>query len=176
MEYCWWEKLVWMVISFSFLLTKSLQLSVGSFRGMTTGTAVTVHELWGRQLHIKRDDLLYFDDMEGKVNGNKVRKLHSLHHMKPFPKVVISAGGIQSNAMRALALLCQHKQSRVIYITSPISKSLKSTSIGNLADSMDAGMEVWCHQDLINQFDLISLIDSRDIRVTNSQDNHQKRS
>lgn len=103
---------------------------------------VVEKHLWGRQFFIKRDDLLTFEGLQGLSFGNKVRKLQGLHDLAPFPRLVVSHGGSQSNAMRALALLCQKKGSQFVYATPSLPKTLREKPVGNLAASLEAGMKV----------------------------------
>jgi 1-aminocyclopropane-1-carboxylate deaminase/D-cysteine desulfhydrase-like pyridoxal-dependent ACC family enzyme len=100
------------------------------------------HSLLGRDFYIKRDDQYHFHPDIG-ISGNKVRKLNALLSKKPFPSLVISSGGNQSNAMRALALLCQYYNSKFIYFTSTLSRVVKDSVFGNYNDSVKAGMKVW---------------------------------
>jgi D-cysteine desulfhydrase len=56
---------------------------------------------WGREIHVKRDDLTGFE-----LSGNKVRKLELLlaDAIERKKRKVITCGGIQSNHCRATAL------------------------------------------------------------------------
>lgn len=109
------------------------------------------HNIFGRSIFIKRDDLLCLENCPD-LNGNKVRKLKNLATTEPFPRVVLSQGGSQSNAMRALAILVQSKQQlhnqdskvRFLYCSKAIPDSLRSTARGNYAAALDCGMEVSC--------------------------------
>lgn len=92
--------------------------------------------LEGREFLIKRDEL--FDPY---LAGNKYRKLHTLLSTpKERYKTVISYGGTQSNAMLALAALCQKKEWEFIYYTKPLSSQQKMTQSGNYADALRLGM------------------------------------
>ncbi len=98
--------------------------------------------IFGREIFIKRDDLLTFPVDIG-VRGNKIRKLQSLYDLgERFPRSVYSYGGNQSNAMRALALLCKEKNANFTYFTRTISNHLKENPQGNFAEALDAGMKV----------------------------------
>ena len=91
----------------------------------------------GRQYFVKRDDLLT------PLNGNKARKLYGLlerYDLSQYQRV-ISHGGSQSNAMLALAQLCQLLDVEFHYYTRPPPKWLKQTPIGNLKDALDCGMQ-----------------------------------
>ena len=62
-----------------------------------------------RILYLKRDDLLRLPD--SNISGNKARKLYALNGIPAhsFPKLIISYGGSQSNAMLALAAIVNSK-------------------------------------------------------------------
>ena len=83
--------------------------------------------LEGREFFVKRDDL--FDPY---LSGNKYRKLHTLLHTpkENFQKI-ISYGGTQSNAMLAIAAMCQEKNWEFVYYTQPINKRVKEQKFGN---------------------------------------------
>ncbi|MDF1874345.1 1-aminocyclopropane-1-carboxylate deaminase [Sulfurimonas sp. SAG-AH-194-I05] len=94
-------------------------------------------ELEGRKLYVKRDDLI-----DPFLAGNKFRKFYSLLQT-PSEKytTLISYGGTQSNAMLALASLCQKKKWKFIYYSKPLSKVQKEENEGNLFESIQLGME-----------------------------------
>lgn len=112
--------------------------------GSSIASRVDRAVILGREMFVKRDDQLsLLSSPFGSITGNKARKLWSLYHMDPFPATVVSCGGSQSNAMRALALLCQHKGAQFVYLTSrPVSSSLKQDPRGNFKDALQAGMQV----------------------------------
>lgn len=121
-------------------------------------TSVTRAHLFEREFFFKRDDLLTLE-CNNEVFGNKARKLLSLSQLTPFPNIV-SYGGAQGNAMRALALLCRSKYSQLIYLTRPAPGWMKSNPSGNFAESISAGMKVSivlsvCFYDFIKIFMLI---------------------
>jgi len=62
-----------------------------------------------RMVYIKRDDLLRLPD--SGVSGNKARKMLALNYLpiEDFPDVVVSYGGVQSNAMLAIAAIVNAK-------------------------------------------------------------------
>ena len=66
-----------------------------------------------KSLFLKRDDLLRLSDSH--LSGNKARKLFYLNQLscEEFPKVLVSYGGPQSNAMMALAALVNSKQQQL---------------------------------------------------------------
>jgi len=85
-------------------------------------------------VYVKRDDELW-------LGGNKARKLLSLHRDHPRSDYV-SYGGGQSNAMLALARLAASHGRRLIYFARPLPAWLAARPAGNLAQALDAGMEL----------------------------------
>ncbi len=72
-----------------------------------------------RKFYVKRDDLI-----DPFLSGNKYRKLFSLITLdKSRIDTVISYGGVQSNAMVALAALCRQKNWHFIYYTKEVDTS-----------------------------------------------------
>ena len=59
----------------------------------------------GKPIYVKRDDKLQLGNESVHISGNKARKMLALYllNSKDFPSAVVSYGGIQSNAMLALA-------------------------------------------------------------------------
>ena len=79
------------------------------------------------------------------VCGNKARKLASLHRtLKPGDHVV-SHGGGQSNAMLALASLCDARGARFTYHTRPLPAWLRRQPTGNLRRALSLGMDLAEH-------------------------------
>lgn len=103
--------------------------------------SVTKANIFGREIYIKRDDLFSFPALP-TVAGNKVRKLHSLYYATEFPEIVISYGGVQSNAMRALAAVTKYRKSRFIYLTRSIPQQLLRNPIGSYREAIENNMEV----------------------------------
>lgn len=97
--------------------------------------------MYGYKVIIKRDDLFSFPGLS-TIHGNKARKLHALYYDQTFPTSVVSYGGVQSNSMRSLALLCQHKGSRFVYLSKALPSILISNPFGNYLDAANAGMKV----------------------------------
>lgn len=91
----------------------------------------------GRNFYIKRDDLI-----DPFLAGNKYRKLYALLQTprEKYTKI-ISYGGTQSNAMLAIAAVCEKKDWEFIYYSKPISKVLKSQNNGNFYQSKQLGMQ-----------------------------------
>ena len=103
-------------------------------------TSVVSRTVFGKKCYFKRDDLANFHG----INGNKYRKLYFLLEKSPQVSHVISFGGIQSNAMLALANSIATLPSNVkwTYITKKIPAFAKSLSFGNLATALNLGMQV----------------------------------
>jgi 1-aminocyclopropane-1-carboxylate deaminase/D-cysteine desulfhydrase-like pyridoxal-dependent ACC family enzyme len=81
----------------------------------------------GRDFYVKRDDLI-----DLYLSGNKYRKLHTLLQTpKQNFKKIISYGGSQSNAMLAIARMCELKSWEFIYYTKPLSSKQKEENLGN---------------------------------------------
>lgn len=92
----------------------------------------------GRDFFIKRDDMI-----DPYLSGNKYRKLYTLLQTpKNTYTKVISYGGIQSNAMLALAAICKHKEWQFTYYTKKISPIVKAQEYGNYYEALSLGMEV----------------------------------
>jgi 1-aminocyclopropane-1-carboxylate deaminase len=74
---------------------------------------VEILSIRGRDIYIKRDDLLRLEN--SNVSGNKARKMLALNQLpaKDFPTYLISYGGSQSNAMLALAAIVQSKNNEL---------------------------------------------------------------
>ncbi len=73
------------------------------------------------------------------VCGNKARKLASLVEAVALPRSLVSHGGAQSNAMLALARLCEARGSILTYHTKPIPSWLRTNPTGNLAAALATG-------------------------------------
>jgi 1-aminocyclopropane-1-carboxylate deaminase len=113
-----------------------------------------------KRIHVKRDDLLRLPGSH--VSGNKARKLLSLEYLPssvPFPQVLVSYGGPQSNAMVALAAIVNHQNSiilpddarkgqqqqqpkRFVYYAKKLPRWLRKQPSGNLLRAMSLGMEL----------------------------------
>ena len=94
----------------------------------------------GRILYIKRDDQHTIKDTA--VTGNKSRKLYQLSQTQPFPNIIASYGGAQSNSMLALAQLIRSvsPSSQFYYFTKTLPKFLRDRPNGNLAVALQQGM------------------------------------
>jgi len=100
-------------------------------------SAISKISLEGREFFIKRDDLI-----DPHLAGNKYRKLYTLLQTpKDKFKKIISYGGTQSNAMLAIAALCQKKGWEFIYYTKPLSDTQRENASGNYKEALSLGME-----------------------------------
>uniref|UniRef100_A0A0G4HU72 Uncharacterized protein n=1 Tax=Chromera velia CCMP2878 TaxID=1169474 RepID=A0A0G4HU72_9ALVE len=122
------------------------------------------------RIFFKRDDLLRL--YPGGLSGNKSRKLSALHRrlfvknhvahsadlkrQSPIPpiRLLLSFGGTQSNALRALALLCAASRTvspgvskkepppavQLGYLTPHIPPWLKTSPIGNFKEALNSGV------------------------------------
>lgn len=94
---------------------------------------------------MKRDDLI-----DPYLAGNKYRKLYTLlKTSNDTYKTIISYGGAQSNAMLAIAAMCQKKQWKFIYYTKRLSQTQKSMFNGNYAYALEFGMQ---HYEIENEY------------------------
>lgn len=105
-------------------------------------SSIRPYNIWGREIFVKHDDELSIPGLEGEVCGNKIRKFKSLLTKSTLPQTIISCGGSQSNAMRALTMICNKKKLHFIYLTTPVSQSLRLKPRGNFAGALNAGMQV----------------------------------
>jgi len=102
----------------------------------------TTFQLFDREFYVKRDDTLRLLPSKN-INGNKTRKLkHFISGDRNPPTCLISYGGSQSNAMRALAETAVYLQCNFVYFCRSIPKFLSSSPFGNLQDALEAGMQV----------------------------------
>jgi 1-aminocyclopropane-1-carboxylate deaminase len=99
----------------------------------------------GRVFYIKRDDLI-----DPFLAGNKYRKLYTLLNTPSNElKTIISYGGTQSNAMLAIAAMCQKKGWEFIYYTKPLSKAMQNEKSGNFYHAQHLGMK---HREIENEY------------------------
>lgn len=102
-------------------------------------TPITEIEFRGRRFFVKRDDTLSISGL----TGSKARKFRSLTLPGALDgiDVIASFGGVQSNAMRSLALFANNRQIPFIYyIPRPVPARLRRQPSGNLHDALEAGM------------------------------------
>ncbi len=104
---------------------------------MFSASAISKIVVQGREFYVKRDDLTH-----KYLSGNKYRKLYTLLQT-PSEKLdtIISYGGTQSNAMLAIAAMCQLKGWRFLYYTKPLSTIQKNNLEGNYKYALALGME-----------------------------------
>jgi 1-aminocyclopropane-1-carboxylate deaminase len=105
--------------------------------------------LEGREFLVKRDDLI-----DPYLSGNKYRKLYALlkTDSQRYDRIV-SYGGTQSNAMLAIAAMCQQKGWEFVYYAKPISQTQKEQNCGNFFNSLSLGMKhVEINQELYRDY------------------------
>jgi 1-aminocyclopropane-1-carboxylate deaminase/D-cysteine desulfhydrase-like pyridoxal-dependent ACC family enzyme len=103
---------------------------------LNKSSTISKISLDGRNFYVKRDDLI-----DPYLSGNKYRKLHTLLQIpKQNLKKIISYGGSQSNAMLAIARMCELKSWEFIYYTKPISTRQKEENLGNFYLAKEFGM------------------------------------
>ena len=97
---------------------------------------ISAIEIEGRTFYVKRDDLI-----DPFLAGNKYRKLYTLLQTSPNKyNKIISYGGTQSNAMLAIAAMCNKKGWEFVYYTKPLAKVLKELNYGNYFHALSLGM------------------------------------
>ncbi|TXE89484.1 1-aminocyclopropane-1-carboxylate deaminase/D-cysteine desulfhydrase [Campylobacter volucris] len=100
------------------------------------------------EFFLKRDDLL------GKVNGNKARKLAFLDankHQFKKGQVLISYGSSQSNALAALAIFCHENDFKLIFVCEKISSFLKENPHGNYLIALKYGANIIENKEFVNR-------------------------
>jgi len=98
-----------------------------------------------REFFVKRDDLI-----DPYLAGNKYRKLYTLLKTPNNTyDTLISYGGSQSNAMLALAAMCQKKNWKFLYYTKKLSATQKNEHEGNYAYALHLGMQ---HSEIENDY------------------------
>lgn len=99
----------------------------------------------GRVFYVKRDDLI-----DPFLAGNKYRKLYTLLQTSPNKlSKIISYGGTQSNAMLAIAAMCEKKGWEFTYYTKSLSDTQKNENSGNFYHAKNLGM---IHVEITQQF------------------------
>ena len=103
---------------------------------------VTKHVVFGRNIFIKRDDLLNYNG----ISGNKVRKLGyfmqyiselNASNQNSTATVFGRYGGCQSNAMYAISsMVSANKNCKFVYFVKNMPLSLNSSPTGNLKSSL----------------------------------------
>jgi len=92
----------------------------------------------GREIYIKRDDLL-----DPEFSGNKARKFYYFLVNK-FPNIekVVGYGSNQSNAMFSLSVLAKKKKWKFEYYTDHVSSYLRENPVGNYKNALAKGMKL----------------------------------
>lgn len=99
---------------------------------------VTPFHFKGFNFYVKRDELIH-----PQLSGNKYYKLYSLLNTPTNTyHTIISYGGSQSNAMLAIAYLCQQKGWAFEYICKPLPQHLKEKPTGNLKAALALNMHL----------------------------------
>ena len=121
-----------------------------------------------RIFYLKRDDLLRLP--HSNISGNKARKMYALNSLplNLFPKVTVSYGGPQSNAMLALSAIVHSKNMQIrdqfnnmkkdsnendnenkdtnqfqfLYYTKKLPRWLRKTPSGNFLRATSLGMQI----------------------------------
>ena len=126
---------LWLSLFLVFFLGERMR-----FASALSSNVLTKVRFGGRVLYIKRDDQRAIQDTV--IKGNKSRKLYHLSQTRPFPHIVASYGGAQSNSMLALAQLIStvSPSTQFYYFTKPLPKFLRDRPNGNLAVALQKGM------------------------------------
>lgn len=96
-------------------------------------SSISKINLDGRSFYVKRDDLI-----DPYLAGNKYRKLYTLlQTLSRKYHTIISYGGTQSNAMLAIAAICNKKSWKFIYYSKPVNMMEED---GNLFAAKALGM------------------------------------
>ena len=99
---------------------------------------VNSFEYAGTTIYVKRDDLLH-----PEFSGNKARKLAYFLEKPPTGiATLISYGGTQSNLMYSLSALAKLNHWQFRYYTKTLSRQAAKSRNGNLAASLNNGMEL----------------------------------
>lgn len=99
---------------------------------------ITPFHFRGFDVYVKRDELI-----DPLLSGNKYRKLFKLIQTPAETyATIISYGGIQSNAMLAIAALCQQKSWAFHYYCKPIPARIQNNPDGNFQMALELGMKV----------------------------------
>jgi len=120
------------------------------------GSKIDKVDFAGRQVYVKRDDLLVFkqadigDGVESTststivgFNGNKARKFYYLLSQDLSTKTkLVSYGSAQSNSLPVLAALAKHKGLLFDFYVDHIAKFLKHNPAGNYASALALGANI----------------------------------
>ena len=105
---------------------------------------VTLLEIFGRRIFIKRDDMLT-QLKQAMINGNKGRKLKYLFKGITESTDFASYGGVQSNSMLALSRIAKFHKTNLHYFTAPIPSALKLDPCGNYREAINLHTNVSLH-------------------------------
>ena len=107
-------------------------------RNTISNSPIDKREFRGKEIYIKRDDLL-----DPQFSGNKARKFYYfLINEFPCVKKVVGYGSNQSNAMFSLSVLAKMKKWEFEYYTDHISSYLKRNPVGNYKNALANGMKI----------------------------------
>ena len=107
-------------------------------RNTISNSPIDKKEFRGKEIYIKRDDLL-----DPQFSGNKARKFYYfLINEFPCVKKVVGYGSNQSNAMFSLSVLAKMKKWEFEYYTDHISSYLKRNPVGNYKNALANGMKI----------------------------------
>jgi len=101
-------------------------------------SGITPFHYNGYDFFVKRDEQIH-----PHLSGNKYYKLYTLLNTPAETyQTMISYGGNQSNAMLAIAHLCQQKGWAFEYICKPLPQHLKGKPTGNLKAALNLNMQL----------------------------------
>jgi 1-aminocyclopropane-1-carboxylate deaminase/D-cysteine desulfhydrase-like pyridoxal-dependent ACC family enzyme len=107
-------------------------------RKTISNSPIEKREFRGREIYIKRDDLL-----DPEFSGNKARKFYYfLVNDFPHVKKVVGYGSNQSNAMFSLSVLAKMKRWKFEYYTDHLSTYLRENPVGNYKNALANGMKI----------------------------------
>ncbi len=105
---------------------------------MFDSTPVTTMEFAGRQIFVKRDDLLH-----PEFSGNKARKFaYFLDNDFPSVNKLIGYGSPQANSLFSMSALAKLKGWQLDFYVDHIAEQVKQQSDGNYARALDNGAKV----------------------------------
>ena len=128
-------------IAFGFSFFNSNRaFTISRYRALFSSSAGIFDQriVFGKSVYIMREDLL---NVSG-LSGNKARKLYYLAQLDPFPRNIVSYGGVQSNSMEAISCLAYQRRGTFYYFTKKVPKFLKANPIGNYKLAVANGMKV----------------------------------
>jgi len=128
---------MWKYFYFSWaLLNNAMCLAAGVRRVASPVTSVNI---FGREVFIKRDDILN----ECGLSGNKARKFMHFSNLENTPSVVGSFGGLQSNSMLAIATMASTIPGcSFVYFVKRTPRVFAEGNNDNFAKAIELGMRV----------------------------------